>query len=225
MYIDKLKENSSDNTFRVIEDVAEEYSVSPMKMRKLLITSGVYGNETSEFIGRLWEEGKTIHEIQSITGLSKSSVNGYLPYSKVIYKNQDSSVGADRIRLFRARRKACEELQGSLEEKKLWECMILYQNFKFYTASGLPFRYFIKIGKNGNLTKELIIDRRSESKTLTWSSITIAFRNAIRMQGTIIEKPKSLGDIRGISYIYPMLYKFGVINVPETVAKHMDNKI
>ena len=34
--------------------------------------------------------------------------------------------------------------------------------------------------------------------------------------------PKALGDIRGISYIYPILYGFGIIEVPESVAFKMN---
>lgn len=116
--------NSLDTTsYQFIEQTAKEYDISPMKMRKLLITAGVYKNETSDLIARLRAEGKSVSEIQNITGLSRSTINGYLPYSKVIYKNTESSVGADRVRLLRKRRKACKELLEELSEKKLWECM------------------------------------------------------------------------------------------------------
>jgi len=220
-YAEILKRNESSvsplslESFKLIELVAKDYKISSMKMRKLLITAGVYHNEISELIARLQAEGNTPDDIQRITGLSRSTVNGYLPYSKVIYKNTESSVGADRVRLLRKRRKACKELQEELSEKKLWECMELYQGFKFYTVSGLPFTYMIKIGKNGRYTKELIVDRRTESKTLTWSSITLAFHNANGLRGKVIRRPKDLGDIRGVSYIFPILCRFGVIEMPE----------
>lgn len=220
-YAEILKRNESSvsplslESFKLIELVAKDYKISSMKMRKLLITAGVYHNEISELIARLQAEGNTPDDIQRITGLSRSTVNGYLPYSKVIYKNTESSVGADRVRLLRKRRKACKELQEELSEKKLWECMELYQGFKFYTVSGLPFTYMIKIGKNGRYTKELIVDRRTESKTLTWSSITLAFHNANGLRGKVIRRPKDLGDIRGVSYIFPILCRFGVIEMSE----------
>ena len=35
-------------------------------------------------------------------------------------------------------------------------------------------------------------------------------------------RPKELDDIRGISYIYPLLYRWGVIQVPEMAAEKMD---
>ena len=81
----------------------------------------------------------------------------------------------------------------------------------------------MKVGKNGQYTKELIIDRREESKTLSWSSIVLAFKNAVAFEG-VVTKPKALGDIRGISYIYPIFYHFGLIQVPEKFKVNMNGK-
>ena len=39
-----------------------------------------------------------------------------------------------------------------------------------------------------------------------------------------MNKPKELGDIRGISYIYPILWRFGLIEVPEKVEETMKRK-
>lgn len=33
------------------------------------------------------------------------------------------------------------------------------------------------------------------------------------------DRNKALGDIRGVSYIYGMFYRFGLIDVPEKVKK------
>lgn len=40
-------------------------------------------------------------------------------------------------------------------------------------------------------------------------------------QKPVIQRPKDLGDIRGISYIYAMFYRFGIIDVPEKVKAKM----
>ncbi len=37
----------------------------------------------------------------------------------------------------------------------------------------------------------------------------------------VVQRPKDLGDIRGISYIYAMFYRFGIIDVPEKVKAKM----
>ena len=60
-------------------------------------------------------------------------------------------------------------------------------------------------------TKELWIDRREKSKSLAWSSVLLALKN---MKGEVIDRPKALGDIWGVTYIYGMFCRFGLINVP-----------
>lgn len=111
-------------------------------------------------------------------------------------------------------------LQENPVEENLWQAVIAFQGYPFKTATGLPFRYQLKIGKNGNWNKEIFIDRRANSKGLTWSSVKLAFENSRGVEGEV-GKPKALGDIRGVSYIYPILWKFGLIRVPEEIAEKM----
>ncbi|MFR8947270.1 MAG: hypothetical protein ACLVH3_17040 [Blautia obeum] len=85
---------------------------------------------------------------------------------------------------------------------------------------GLPFRYKLKVGKNGEYNRELLIDRREKSKSLAWSSVVLAFENSKRISEEV-KKPKALGDIRGVSYIYPILWRLGLIRVPEAIEKKM----
>lgn len=87
--------------------------------------------------------------------------------------------------------------------------------------SGLPFSYTIKVGRNGEFNKELLINRRDNSKSLTWSSVVIALDKALNQKGNIISRPKEIGDIRGISYIYPIFYRLGLIDAPEHIADIM----
>ena len=57
------------------------------------------------------------------------------------------------------------------------------------------------------------------SKSLTWSSVWRAFE---KTEGKpVAARPKDLGDIRGISYIYGIFYRFGLIEVPEQVRVKM----
>lgn len=88
------------------------------------------------------------------------------------------------------------------------------------TYSGLPFTYEIRKGRNGQYTKELWIDRRENSKSLAWSSVLLALGN-IKKVGEVVERPKALGDIRGVTYIYGMFYRFGLINVPDEAKEKM----
>lgn len=113
-----------------------------------------------------------------------------------------------------------KNLQENPTEENLWQAIVAFQGVPFRTASGLPFQYQLKVGRNGNLNRELLIDRRERSKTLSWSSLRLAFEQALATQ-EIVKRPKALGDIRGISYVYPILWKFGMIQVPEDIAEKM----
>ena len=96
--------------------------------------------------------------------------------------------------------------------------VVSYAGVGFKTYSGLPFSYEIKKGRNGEYTKELWIDRREKSKSLAWSSVLLALKN---IKGEVVDRPKALGDIRGVTYIYGMFYRFGLIDVPDEVKEKM----
>lgn len=134
-------------------------------------------------------------------------------------KPEETTLNAEQYHIYQRRKKFIELLQTNPTEENLWQTIILFQNYPFYTASGLPFKYTLKIGRNGDLTKELWIDRRENSKSLAWSSVRLAFKNALKLDEA--PKPKALGDIRGVSYIYPLFWKFGIIKVPEKIAEKM----
>lgn len=121
---------------------------------------------------------------------------------------------------YKTQEHAIAELQSDMTLEKLWECVVAFQSYPFFTVTGLAFQYTLKAGRKGSLTKELLVDRRQESKTLAWSSVVLAFENAKDIEGTV-KKPKALGDIRGISYIYPLLWRFGVIQVPESIEQKL----
>ena len=209
------------NTLRA---VAEELDISIAKVVKLLITGGVYMPKMAKRVNELHTSGQNVNEIQRILGVSRATVQSYLPYKKGIYSAKETSVNADRIRMYRERCRCLEVLQDDLTEEALWQAVVLFQEYPFYTSSGLPFSYVLKEGRDGTPNKELMVSRRQESKTLAWSSVCLAFEKAMEMQGLVVERPKALGDIRGISYIYPMLYRFGLIEVPEKTAEKMGLK-
>ena len=96
--------------------------------------------------------------------------------------------------------------------------LLITAGVKFKTYSGLPFSYEIKKGRNGEYTKELWIDRREKSKSLAGSSIVLALGN---IKCEVVDRPKALGDIRGVTYIYGMFYRFGLIDVPDKVKEKM----
>lgn len=101
-------------------------------------------------------------------------------------------------------------LQKMPTEELLWDVVVACQHEPFVTYSGLPFTYELRRGKNGEYTKELWIDRREKSKSLAWSSVRLAFEK-VKNGKITVNRPKALGDIRGISYIYALFLRFGLI--------------
>ena len=133
---------------------------------------------------------------------------------------QKLSPDADRCRTYKIRQEKVRLLQEMPSEENLWQAIIAFQEYPFKTATGLPFQYKLKVGKNGEYNRELMIDRREKSKSLAWSSVVLAFENSKRISEEV-KKPKALGDIRGVSYIYPILWRFGLIRVPEAIERKM----
>lgn len=88
-----------------IRTVAKTFSLSPMKVRKLLITGGVYSTEYSEQIAALYKDGKTVAEIAEILHTTTANINSYLPYERIVYKMDEKSVEADRQQRYRDRKK------------------------------------------------------------------------------------------------------------------------
>ena len=206
-----------------LQSIADVLNLNPIKVRKLLITAGVYESEVAEKAQDTFERYRKTQDYKTsilstatVLGLSKASVTSYLPYEKGVYfpntaDKEKISVGAERQLRYRAVRK----LRTEPTEEHLWEVVLLYSGVRFKTYSGLPFTYEIRKGRNGQYTKELWINRRENSKSLAWSSVLLALHN-IKKVGAVVDRPKALGDIRGVTYIYGMFYRFGLIDIPET---------
>ena len=209
-----------------LQSIADALALNPIKVRKLLITAGVYESEVAEKVKNTFEEYRktqdhktAILSTAAVLKLSNASVTSYLPYEKGVYfpsaaDKKKISVGAERQRRYRAMKR----WRVDPTEENFWSVVVSYAGVKFKTYSGLPFSYEIKKGRNGEYTKELWIDRREKSKSLAWSSVLLALKN---IKGEVVDRPKALGDIRGVTYIYGMFYRFGLIDVPDKVKEKM----
>ena len=95
----------------------------------------------------------------------------------------------------------------------------------------------VKRKRNGEYSGELLVSRKESSKTLTRSSVLLAFHKVIDAtqicdidgKAELIlpeyKGPKAIGQIFGISYIYSIFWKFELIRVPAKVQeKLMDIK-
>ena len=167
-----------------LQAIGDELGLNPIKVRKLLITAGVYESEVAENVKNTFEEYRETQDYKTsilstanTLKLSKASVTSYLPYKKGVYfpstaEKEKISVGAERQRRYRA----MKQWRDDPTEENFWGVVLAYAGVKFKTYSGLPFSYQIKKGRNGEYTKELWIDRREKSKSLAWSSVLLALK-------------------------------------------------
>ena len=132
-----------------LQAIADELGQNPIKVRKLLITAGVYKSDTADLVQREFSVHRrgglsyteAIQATMKELNLSKASVTSYLPYEKGVYfpaetDRNNLSVGAERIRRMRKRNKVLEELKVERSEEALWAAVIAFQGYKFRTYSG-----------------------------------------------------------------------------------------
>ena len=223
--------------------VADELEMSASKVRKLLITAGerdgerYYGNVVADRVMRLWREKKSVTEISTETGLSKSSVTGYLPHSKIIYSLTTLSAEAERIKLYRSRQRACEELKAHLYLSDvsvyLWTCVIAFQSYPFTTlgrgkahTGATKFSYEVtkETSRSGRhfegepvpgFGNEMWITTNGKvrEKSISRSTVELALRNALKVQerAGFVSGPRKLNTPGAHSYLYALFLRFGVI--------------
>lgn len=209
-YDDRYRTDSGDkmnNSRAGLNAVAAEFGITALKARKLLITAGAYSTATSRKIAGMMADGKSIQQMMEITGLSRASVHSYLPYTKIPYKLEELSVNAERTKLYRERKAACEKFVNEIDGKPqkeqdimLWEMLKYLQGCTFFTAKKLRFTYKIKGG-------EMFVNRKE--KSITQSTVFMAFHKALEL-GDKVAGPKMLGTF-GASYLYPVFIRLGII--------------
>ncbi len=223
-----------------LKAIAEEIELSPAKLRKLLITAGerdkhtYYDSPISTSILLLRTEGKTVPEIQQIMGLSYTSVQGYLPHTKIVYSLDTMSAECERIRLYRSRKRAVEELRVHMglpdEYVWLWRCVIAFEAYPFKTSGrgtreGVRFTYSItrtadQKGGGRHYEGEAVegfgnelwvtTEEAEKKKSISRSTVELGYKKAVEAGG-IVTGPKKLNVPGAGSYLYPMFVRFGVI--------------
>ena len=153
-----------------------------MKTRKILITAGVYHTEISDQINSLREDNWSISDIMKETGLSRSSVHSYLPYTKVIYNAEELSLYARRCRTYRKRKLAVKKLQScmgeSIEilEETLWNTIKVFSGYFFETSEEERFCYSV----SGD---EILVLKSRES--ITRVDVSLAVEEILELNGVV----------------------------------------
>ena len=86
-----------------VKETAKLLDTYPIKVRRVLITEGLWSSRTSEDIGALWEKGMTVPEIAEALCLSEKNIQSYLPYTRGQYVGENRSNTAIRSSIYRER--------------------------------------------------------------------------------------------------------------------------
>lgn len=86
-----------------IKKVAALFRISEQKVRKILIDADLYESDMSVQVKDLYEQGFSVEDIADRLKVSKSTVSGYLPYTKGGYLSDAPSKNALRIRRCRSK--------------------------------------------------------------------------------------------------------------------------
>lgn len=191
--------NDANKNHESLRTTADHFHITIIKARKLLITAGMYSTQNSRNVQALLDQGMDVQQIMIKTGLSRSSVHSYIPYSRVVYNMSESSLEAERQRQYRVRKKN-EKLTIDEIENDLWAQLVYLQGCVFTTSKGLDFTYQIKGG-------EMFISRKN--KSITRATVIKAYRESVALGG-IVSGPKKLGTF-GASYLFPIFKRIGIV--------------
>lgn len=215
--VDAYGTGTDNNSLRKI---SEQFGITLMKTRKILITAGVYHTEISDQINSLWEDNWSISDIMKETGLSRSSVHSYLPYTKVIYNAEELSLYARRCRTYRKRKLAVQKLQsciggsmGILEET-LWNTIKVFSGYFFETSEGERFCYSV----SGD---EILISKRKES--IIRVDVNLAVEEILELNG-VVESLQNM-KVPGAGYLYPVFLRFGLIRRKGESDGHLSDMV
>lgn len=110
--IDSYKKTGS------VKRTAEELDTYPIKVRRVLITEGLWHSKTSDQVGELLEQGLSVGEIAERICISDKTVQAYMPYTRGQYGGEDRSDEAVRSEEYRNRKRTADEKQVNRRDER-----------------------------------------------------------------------------------------------------------
>lgn len=87
-----------------IDGTQKATGFSWQRIAKTLASNGIIANETQALIIGLYEDGKSMEEIQKCTGFTLATIHAYLPRVRPAY-GENQSENAKRIKMWREKTK------------------------------------------------------------------------------------------------------------------------
>lgn len=205
--------------------LAEEFGISRLKVRKILITTGDAVYPETQRIQELLASGMEKADACEQLNMAVSTLNSFLPYDKGVYNLTDVSNYAANCKLYRQRKEQVRALQDDPSSYNLWKTIVLFRSYPFVTSGrgtrpGAKFTYEVSTtGASGGrhydgepvegFRNELWIVQNGErrEKSISRSSVDYALQIALAEDVT---GPKQL-KIYGASYVYSLFKRFGLV--------------
>ncbi len=108
--------------------------VSLQKVRRILMTNGLYENKHYNDIKSLHDQGLSTKDIAVQLNLSTKYVNAHMPYEKGLYKTERPTLNAIKIRECRARKRG-EDVPERKGKHLLWNDRLVIRNMLCSGAS------------------------------------------------------------------------------------------
>lgn len=213
-----------------LRSVAEALGTTILRTRKLLITAGYFSTETARTVQEMTDKGYTIEEIIDETGLKRASINSYLPYKNLAFNLDQTTVNADRHKVFRRRVKAVDELHSHIgmsdESLYLWRAVIAFEDYPFYTWEERE-KFSYKISENVKEEECRVEGCGSEivvngiEKSIPRETVILAYKRAREMN--VVQSAGALGIPEYGRYLYSILLRLGVCRAGTVLPQDKSN--
>ena len=149
-------------------------------------------------------------------GISRASVNGYLPFNKGVYKLADPTIYSEQSTRYRNRKGAIARLRESIgtedELDCLWNAVIAFENYPFHTIGRngeerIKFSYCVCRNKAGHMKNEIKIS--TKEKTVARATVEYGYKKAIEVQQKegYVGGSKLISTPGASSYLYPIFIR------------------
>jgi predicted transcriptional regulator len=132
-----------------IGETALQTEISTTKVRKILITEGLWSSDRSIEIGELSDQGKSSSDIAEELGISRAMVQNYLPYEKGLYDEPRRSDTAIRSEKYRERNRAYAQ-KGQEREKQPLPLVDTIEEANTKTGKQPPFAMHLHLELRGS---------------------------------------------------------------------------
>lgn len=198
--------------------LAKQFDMTVLKIRKLLITAGVYHTELSDRVQLLASQGKCIADIQKELQLGRASVHSYLPYVKTVYKMPEQSPESLRVRRFRQRKQCVDDLRRSMVDSmagqqacmsrqlpwlQFWKTVEAYEDYPLRTDQGEKFTYtVIQTGMRIH-PQNIFIPK---------ASVEYNWCQFLQQNMETLQSGTDVHEISGAGFLYPLFRLMGIFD-------------